>query len=179
MIAMALSCGPQVIVADEPTTALDVTIQEQILHELMTLRDETGVGIILVTHDLGVVAQIADTMLVMYAGHIVESAPADELFDDPWHPYTWGLLGSVPRSDRPRRGVLPAIEGSLPRLTELPSGCRFAPRCPFASDECRANVPLTAPSPKSAHFDRCVLTKADKRRLRAVEGEIGLAAEGR
>src|ERR1044072_6165230 len=112
MIAMALSCSPKLLIADEPTTALDVTIQAQILNELRQLRDETGAGIILVTHDLGVVADVADRIVVMYSGRVVEQGTLDEIFYDPQHPYTWGLLGSLGRSDRPRPKRLPQISGA-------------------------------------------------------------------
>ncbi len=126
MIAMALSCSPKLLIADEPTTALDVTIQAQILDELRALRDETNAGIILVTHDLAVVADIADRVVVMYSGRVVEQGTLDELFYDPQHPYTWGLLGSITRIDRDRGTRLPAITGSPPSLLEPPTGCHFA-----------------------------------------------------
>jgi peptide/nickel transport system ATP-binding protein len=174
MIAMALCCDPQLIIADEPTTALDVTIQAQILLELRRLRDETGVAIILVTHDLGVVAEIADHVLVMYAGQAVEQASADDLFDNPLHPYTWGLLGSVPRSDRPRRGLLPAIPGTLPKPTEIPVGCRFRPRCPFARAECGEELSLSARTGEVNHLDRCLISAKEKAVLRIVDGGVGL-----
>src|SRR5687768_16461690 len=131
MIAMALSCDPQLLIADEPTTALDVTIQAQVLELMRALRRETGSAILLITHDLGVVAEMADTVAVMYAGQIVEQAPVHDLFARPQHPYTVGLLASVPRLDQ-RRGALPAIEGTVPAPQQMPPGCRFAPRCPFA-----------------------------------------------
>lgn len=174
MIAMALSCDPEIIVADEPTTALDVTIQAQILVELRRLRDETGMAIILVTHDLGVVAELADRVIVMYAGQAVELASADELFDNPLHPYTWGLLGSVPRSDRPRRGFLPAIRGTLPRPTEIPVGCRFRPRCPFERAECRREQDLVARTEVVDHLDRCSLPTSEKVSIRTVDGRVAL-----
>src|SRR5947209_11224394 len=125
MIAMALSCSPQLLIADEPTTALDVTIQAQILEELRTLRAETNAGIILVTHDLGVVADIADRVVVMYAGRVVEQGTLDQLFYDPLHPYTWGLLGSITRVDSERSERLPAIPGSPPSLLRPPEGWHF------------------------------------------------------
>ena len=140
MIAMALACGPRLLIADEPTTALDVTIQAQILDLLRRLREETGTAIILITHDLGVIAELADDVVVMYAGQIVERAPVGRLFEAAQHPYTIGLLGAIPELDR-RRARLATIEGTVPDLgAELP-GCRFAPRCPFAEPRCRADAP--------------------------------------
>jgi oligopeptide/dipeptide ABC transporter ATP-binding protein len=140
MIAMALACDPELLIADEPTTALDVTIQAQVLELMRQLRRETGAAIMLITHDLGVVAEMADRVIVMYAGQIVEEAPVGVLFSRPEHPYTVGLLGSIPRLDR-RRGRLPAIEGTVPSPHAMPAGCRFAPRCPFADARCRAEAP--------------------------------------
>ena len=139
MIAMALSCDPSVLIADEPTTALDVTIQAQILEVLKGLRSEANAGILLVTHDLGVVADIADRIAVMYAGRIVEQGTTDEIFYDPQHPYTWGLLGSITRVDRPRPDRLPSITGLPPSLIRPPQGCHFRPRCPHAHDACLAS----------------------------------------
>ena len=130
MIAMALSCNPDLLIADEPTTALDVTIQAQILALLRRLQSDFGSAIILITHDMGVVADIADRVCVMYAGRIVEDGPKRELFANAQHPYTWGLLGSIPRIDRPKPHRLTAIPGSPPSLLSLPPGCSFAPRCP-------------------------------------------------
>src|SRR5207248_2603878 len=127
MIAMALSCSPKLLVADEPTTALDVTIQAQILEELRELRASTGAGVILVTHDLGVVADIADRVVVMYSGRVVEQGTLDEIFYDPQHPYTWGLIGSITRIDRDRSTRLPAIPGLPPSLLRPPQGCHFRP----------------------------------------------------
>jgi oligopeptide/dipeptide ABC transporter ATP-binding protein len=146
MIAMALSCSPKVLIADEPTTALDVTIQAQILDLMRELQDGLGTAIILITHDLGVVAENADRVVVMYAGRKVEEADAKELFDCPGHPYTIGLLGSIPNLEvaahtRPHRSRLNEIKGMVPALSNLPKGCTFAPRCGLASDECRANYP--------------------------------------
>ena len=146
MIAMALSCNPKVLIADEPTTALDVTIQAQILDLIRDLRERLGTAVILITHDLGVVAENADRVVVMYAGRKVEEALVDDLFDHPGHPYTKGLLGSIPVLDsafwagdeRPR---LTEIKGMVPSLARLPAGCSFAPRCEFATDRCRAAVP--------------------------------------
>jgi len=140
MIAMALACRPKLLIADEPTTALDVTVQAQILDLLRDLQAETGMSIILITHDLGVVAEMADEVAVMYAGRIVERTAARALFDDPHHPYTLGLLGSVPRLDQERTRLL-AIEGAVPPPFALPKGCRFNPRCPFATKPCKETPP--------------------------------------
>ena len=129
MIAMALSCDPSVLIADEPTTALDVTIQAQILEVLKQLRTAPNAGIILVTHDLGVVADIADRIAVMYAGRIVEQGTLDEIFYNPQHPYTWGLLGSITRVDRPRPDAAAVDPGLPPSLINPPQGCHFRPRC--------------------------------------------------
>ncbi|HVE49601.1 MAG TPA: ABC transporter ATP-binding protein [Casimicrobiaceae bacterium] len=142
MIAMALACGPRLLIADEPTTALDVTIQAQILDLMRTLREETGTAIILITHDLGVVAEIADEVAVMYAGRIVEHAPVRELFARPQHPYTIGLLGSIPQLHR-EQVRLAAIEGQVPNPLKPVAGCRFHPRCPFTVARClREDPPL-------------------------------------
>ena len=179
MIAMALSCSPSLLIADEPTTALDVTIQAQILDELRNLRANSGTGIILVTHDLGVVADIADRIIVMYAGRVVEQGSLDELFYDPQHPYTWGLLGSIMRIDSDRSRRLPAIPGLPPSLMNAPAGCHFRPRCPHAFDRCTEVPPLAARRPEvPGQLDRCWLDPADKQRLRVVDGQIGLAAAG-
>jgi peptide/nickel transport system ATP-binding protein len=140
MIAMALACRPALLIADEPTTALDVTIQAQILDLLQELQAETGMAIILITHDLGVVAQIADHVAVMYAGRIVEHAPVAEIFADAQHPYTIGLLGSMPRLDADVERLV-AVGGMAPPLFRLPAGCRFNTRCPFTVPRCRAEQP--------------------------------------
>ncbi len=141
MIAMALACDPKILIADEPTTALDVTIQAQILDLLRDLRERTGTAIMLITHDLGVVAEIAHRVIVMYAGRIVEEAPVGELFANPQHPYTLGLLGSIPRLGSDGDERLIAIEGVVPNPFALPAGCRFSPRCPLADSRCRAEAP--------------------------------------
>ena len=176
MIAMALSCSPKLLIDDEPTTALDVTIQAQILDELRQLREETNAGIILVTHDLAVVADIADRVVVMYSGRVVEQGTLDELFYDPQHPYTWGLLGSITRIDRDRGTRLPAIAGSPPSLLATPTGCHFKPRCPHAFDKCDEVPALEARVAEPDHWDRCWLTPEAKRERRNVDGQIGLAA---
>ncbi|MCU0222626.1 MAG: ABC transporter ATP-binding protein [Acidobacteria bacterium] len=144
LVAMALSARPKLLVADEPTTAVDPTLKLGILDLLRSLRDERGLSILLITHDMGAVAALADRVLVMYAGRIVEEAPVQALFDDPRHPYTRGLLASVPRVDL-ERGLLPSIPGSVPDLAQLPPGCAFHPRCPLAQDACRAAVPPLVP----------------------------------
>ena len=140
MIAMALACEPALLIADEPTTALDVTIQAQILDLLQDLQKRLGMAILIITHDLGVIAEVADEVVVMYAGKIVESAPVEALFADPQHPYTIGLLGSIPRIEVDRER-LSTIEGTVPSPNNQPKGCRFAPRCPFADPRCHNEPP--------------------------------------
>lgn len=140
MIAMAPACGPELLIADEPTTALDVTVQAQILELLQDLQRDFGTAIMLISHDMGVIAEMADHVVVMYAGRIVEQAPVDLLFDAPQHPYTIGLLGSIPRLDE-TRDRLATIEGHVPDPHTPPPGCRFEPRCPFAAAECRSAAP--------------------------------------
>ena len=166
MIAMALVCHPKLLIADEPTTALDVTIQAQILELLERLQAELGMAVMLITHDLGVVAGTADRVVVMYAGQVVEQASTVELFARPLHPYTEGLLASVPRldasqQDRPR-GRLHSIPGQVPAATAWPDGCRFHPRCPYAWDRCRAEEPPLLES--GAHTARCWLLAEPQRR---------------
>ena len=140
MIAMAIACNPKLLIADEPTTALDVTIQAQILELLQELQRRLGMSMLIITHDLGVIAEIADEVIVMYAGKIVESAPVEALFGDPQHPYTIGLLGSIPRLDVERER-LATIEGTVPSPNNQPKGCRFSPRCPFADRRCHEEPP--------------------------------------
>ncbi len=153
MIAMALLCKPALLIADEPTTALDVTIQAQVLALMRGLGRETGTSIVLITHDLGVVAQMADRVAVMYAGQVVEQAPVEALFRMPQHPYTVGLMGAIPSVAAPR-ARLAAIEGMVPAATAMPAGCRFASRCPFADAHCRAEAPpLREVEP--GHASRC------------------------
>jgi len=176
MIAMALSLSPSVLIADEPTTALDVTIQAQILEEFKQLRATGDSGVIFVTHDLGVVADIADRVLVMYAGRVVEQGTLDQIFYDPQHPYTWGLLGSITRMDRepPRR--LPAIPGLPPSMVNPPAGCHFRPRCPHEFARCAEVPALESRVPEApGHSDRCWLELAEKRKRRVINGRIGLA----
>lgn len=140
MIAMAMSCDPTLLIADEPTTALDVTIQAQILDLMKKIQKEDNSSILLITHDLGVVAEMCSRVIVMYAGKIVEEAPVDILFNDPSHPYTQGLIASVPKLGSGVK-VLPSIPGSVPDLSAMPEGCRFAPRCKYATDKCRTEEP--------------------------------------
>jgi peptide/nickel transport system ATP-binding protein len=144
MIAMALACNPRLLIADEPTTALDVTIQAQILELMRLLRAELGTAIILITHDLGVIAELADDVIVMYAGQVIERCAAARLFSEPHHPYTVGLLGSIPRLHL-EQSRLSAIEGIVPDAAAFPHGCRFHPRCPFAVEKCRLENPPLLP----------------------------------
>ncbi len=174
MIAMALANNPDVLIADEPTTALDVTIQAQIIELIDKLKDDFNSSVILITHDLGVVAEIADDIAVMYAGRVVEHGTKRQVFYDPQHPYTWGLLGSIPRLDREKQPRLASIAGSPPSLINLPEGCKFRPRCPHAFAKCTEHPPLenrVAETPP--HLDRCWLTVDQKRGLReaTIRGE--------
>ena len=155
MIAMALACNPSLILADEPTTALDVTIQAQILELMQSLSKRLGVAMLIITHNLGVVARYADRVNVMYAGRIIERATAAELYANPRHPYTLGLLRSVPRLDEPRRARLDPIEGQPPDLSRLPAGCAFAPRCSFRVARCEAQAPALAQAGPGGHVAAC------------------------
>jgi len=166
MIALALSCNPDLLIADEPTTALDVTIQAQILELIKRLKRDFGSAVALITHDLGVVADIADRILVMYAGRIVEEGDKEQIFYDPQHPYTWGLLGSIARLDRPKAQRLTAIDGQPPSLIHRPQGCNFRPRCPHAFDRCRAEDPALTDKVGGGHLDACHLSVDDKRAKR-------------
>ena len=160
MIAMALACSPALLIADEPTTALDVTVQAEILALLREVQAETGMGVLLITHDLGVVAETADEVAVMYAGRVVERANTAALFDDPQHPYTIGLLGSVPRIERERDRLL-AIEGAVPPPFALPRGCRFHPRCVFAAPRCaEVDPPLLPMGP--GHGAACIRAPVER-----------------
>jgi peptide/nickel transport system ATP-binding protein len=170
MIAMALSCDPELLIADEPTTALDVTVQAQILDLIVDLQAETGSAVIIITHDLGVVAEVADEVLVMYAGREAEAGTADDVFRRPGHPYTWGLLGSVPRLDVPRTERLRPIPGTPPSLINVPSGCPFHPRCAYPAqvggDRCANEVPV----PREAgprHLVACHLSARQQREILA------------
>jgi peptide/nickel transport system ATP-binding protein len=168
MIAMALSCNPSLLIADEPTTALDVTTQAQILELMRGLQDELGMAIMFITHDLGVVAEIADDVLVMYGGRCVERGSVDDVFERPQHPYTWGLLGSMPRIDRETSERLIPVKGQPPSLINVPSGCAFHPRCPYADipkgDVTRTVRPDLQPV-GSGHFSACHLSAEDRTRI--------------
>ena len=160
MIAMALACDPRLLIADEPTTALDVTLQAQILDLMRELKADGGAAIILITHDLGVVAEVCDEVAVMYAGEVVERADVDELFASPQHPYTVGLLGSIPRLDQ-RTSHLATIDGMVPNMSAPPKGCRFAARCPFAESACTAAPPPFA-EVSPGHWSRCVRSPLER-----------------
>jgi len=161
MIAIALACSPQIILADEPTTALDVTIQAQVLALLAELKSETGMAMIFITHNLGVVASIADRVAVMYAGDLIEIAPVEELFEHPMHPYTEALLSSIPRVDRDA-GDLKPIAGQVPPITAMPSGCRYADRCPLRVPRCAKMPPLVALAVDPKHRVRCWVRAAEE-----------------
>jgi peptide/nickel transport system ATP-binding protein len=176
MIAMALSCDPDLLIADEPTTALDVTVQAQILDLVRDLQREFESAVIIITHDLGVVAELADDILVMYAGRAVEHGPAEQLFEAPEHPYTWGLLASMPRFDRPRSARLTPVPGTPPSLINVPSGCPFHPRCAFepqtgglGSTERPPLLTVTGEEPRpgarSQHLVACHLAHATRREI--------------
>ncbi len=177
MIAMALANNPDVLIADEPTTALDVTIQAQIIELIDRLKDEFNSSVILITHDLGVVAEIADEIQVMYAGRVVERGATRPIFYDPQMPYTWGLLGSIPRLDKPKTERLHSIKGAPPSLINLPRGCMFRPRCPHAFDKCFEEPALENRVEEPGHLDRCWLSVEDKRDLReaTIHGELSAA----
>ena len=164
MIAMALINEPDLLIADEPTTALDVTTQAQILELMRVLQEERGTAIIMITHDLGVVAEVADDVVVMYAGRMVEEASVDQIYTAPRHPYTWGLLGSLPRMDI-ETDRLVQVPGQPPSLLNPPAGCRFNPRCSYTMNRCRVEMPELRPSPQSpGHKDACFLDEATKTR---------------
>jgi oligopeptide/dipeptide ABC transporter ATP-binding protein len=177
MIAMALTNDPAILIADEPTTALDVTIQAQILRLIERLQDELGMAVVMITHDLGVIAEVADEVLVMYGGRVVEQGTLDQIFYDPQHPYTWGLIGSLTRIDQPRTARLAQIQGQPPSLVSPPEGCHFRPRCPHSFEKCPQVPGLEHRGGESGHLDRCWLNAEQKKALRVVEsGEIGLEA---
>ncbi len=165
MIAMAVSCNPDVLIADEPTTALDVTIQAQILKLIRKLKEDFGTAVVLITHDMGVVADMADRIAVMYAGRVIEQGTGRDLFYDPQHPYTWGLLGSIARLDRPRPRRLAAIPGLPPSLLRLPEGCAFSDRCAHSFDLCATRPELSARL-GTTHLDACHLSPQQKKDLR-------------
>jgi len=169
MIAIALSCNPELLIADEPTTALDVTIQAQIIDLMKDLQKKLNTSIIIITHDLGVVADIAQRVIVMYGGQIMEKGSIDDIFYNPQHPYTWGLLQSIPRLDSREKGELTAIPGTPPDLLAPPKGCPFAPRCPYAMKVCEINKPdLTTVSPH--HEVSCWLKHPDAPQVKRPEG---------
>jgi peptide/nickel transport system ATP-binding protein len=178
MIAMALANDPDILIADEPTTALDVTIQAQILALIKRLKNEVDSAVILITHDMGVVAEMADRVHVMYAGRIVERGTKFNVFDDPQHPYTLGLLASIPRLDRAKPPRLAAIAGQPPSLIDLPPGCAFAPRCTGVFDLCRRELPLLEDRVGGGHLDACHLPSEQKRALRAASAQP-VSADGR
>jgi peptide/nickel transport system ATP-binding protein len=165
MIAMALSCNPSLLIADEPTTALDVTIQAQILELMRRLRRDHGSSILIITHDMGVVSDLAERIVVMYAGSVVEEGPKRAVFRDPQHPYTWGLLGSIPRIGRTRSRRLTVIPGQPPSPLSPPTGCRFAPRCAYRFARCEER-PALLPRVGAEHFDACHLDPAVRPELR-------------
>jgi peptide/nickel transport system ATP-binding protein len=166
MIAMALCNDPRILIADEPTTALDVTVQAQILELIERLQSELGTAVVMITHDLGVVAEVADDIAVMYSGRIVERGTRDQIFAAPEHPYTWGLLRSIPRLDTPRDQELVPISGRPPSLINRPSGCHFHPRCPYVREAHTKTDPQLDPVPgDSGHAVRCLLAHDERRRL--------------
>jgi oligopeptide/dipeptide ABC transporter ATP-binding protein len=176
MIAMALSCNPDLLIADEPTTALDVTIQAQILELIARLKSDFDSAVVLITHDMGVVADVADRVMVMYAGRVVERGVKRDLFYDAQHPYTWGLLGSIPRLDRPKPERLTAIRGMPPSLLRLPEGCAFGPRCPHRFERC-SQVPPLEDKLGTGHVDACFLDPETKRSRRETTIHPELEAE--
>jgi peptide/nickel transport system ATP-binding protein len=165
MIAMALSNDPRVLIADEPTTALDVTVQAQILELIAQLQADNGMGVVIITHDLGVVAETADEIAVMYAGQIVEQGSTDTIFDGPQHPYTWGLLESIPKLTGPREEELIPIPGRPPSLINPPSGCRFHPRCPYVREAHKKTDPKLELVPGDRHLVRCLLSPQTRAEL--------------
>ena len=176
MIAMALCCDPELLIADEPTTALDVTVQAQILDLIRDLQAEFGSAVIIITHDLGVVAELADDVLVMYAGRVVEYGGAEDIFGQPGHPYTWGLLASMPRMDRERRDRLVPIPGTPPSLINVPSGCPFHPRCRYADlhrrAQSRPRCPQLRATVEPGHLVACHLTAAERQQSGPAAGQV-------
>jgi peptide/nickel transport system ATP-binding protein len=178
MIAMALLLDPDVLIADEPTTALDVTVQAEILDLIRALQDERGTAVILITHDLGVVAETADEVAVMYAGRVAERGPLETVLDAPEHPYTWGLLQSIPRVDAAHGARLQPIAGQPPSLIHVPSGCPFHPRCPHAFERCPRDEPALLPS-QPGHDVACHLPVPERRAVgRSLRARAGAAAGG-
>jgi oligopeptide/dipeptide ABC transporter ATP-binding protein len=166
MIAMAISCNPDILVADEPTTALDVTIQAQIMDVIREMQAAYHTGVIMITHDLGVVAQMADKVMVMYGGRTLEDGPVDEVYYNPHHPYTWGLLGSLPRLDETQKQRLTPIEGQPPNLLLLPAGCPFSGRCPYELPVCAGEFP-TLEMVGPGHGVHCWIPIAERHNIRA------------
>jgi oligopeptide transport system ATP-binding protein len=177
MISIALACNPKLLIADEPTTALDVTVQAQILELINGICSEFGTSVILITHDLGVVAGMADRVIVMYAGKVAETGPTDEIFANPRHPYTLGLLASVPRLDEVRTSSLRTIEGAPPDLLKPPPGCPFMPRCAFARNICRTMPPLDPVAGNAAHFKACWMDVTDPKQQAYAEARRRARAE--
>ncbi len=177
MIAMGLACNPKVLICDEPTTALDVTIQAQILELMVDLQEKFGTAIVMITHDLGVVAQLADKVMVMYAGRAVEQSSTEQVFYDPLMPYSWSLLRSLPRLDTAGEVRLLPIKGQPPSLIFLPEGCNFSPRCPFVKDECHATDPPLEEK-KPGHAAACILPVEEIEKLkRKADEELGIEGE--
>jgi oligopeptide transport system ATP-binding protein len=177
MIAMGLACNPKVLIADEPTTALDVTIQAQILELMVELQEKFGTAIVMITHDLGVVAQLADKVMVMYAGRAVEQSGTDQIFYDPLMPYSWALLRSLPRLDTAGDVRLLPIKGQPPSLIFLPEGCNFSPRCPFAKEECNTTDP-SLEEKKPGHSAACILSIEEiEEQKRKADEELGIEGE--
>ena len=179
MIAMALANEPKLLMADEPTTALDVTVQAQILALIERLQRELGMAVIIITHDLGVVAEMAHHIAVMYAGRIVETAPTERIFRNPQHPYTWGLLRSIPTLDAPRDRDLVPIAGLPPSLIRLPSGCHFHPRCPYVQEEHRRIDPQLSRLQDADHYVACLLPVEQRRAIWARLGQGASPDEAR
>ncbi len=174
MIAMGLACNPKILIADEPTTALDVTIQAQILELMVELQEKYGTAIVMITHDLGVVAQLADKVMVMYAGRAVEQGPTEDVFYDPLMPYSWSLLRSIPRLDTAGEVRLLPIKGTPPSLIFLPKGCNFSPRCPFVKDECHEIDPALDEK-KPGHSAACILSVEELENSKhRVDEELGV-----
>ena len=174
MIAMGLACNPKILIADEPTTALDVTIQAQILELMVDLQEKYGTAIVMITHDLGVVAQLADKVMVMYAGRAVEQGTTEDVFYEPLMPYSWSLLRSIPRLDRAGEVRLLPIKGTPPSLIFLPDGCNFSPRCPFVKDECHEIDP-SLDEKKPGHSAACILSVEEiENRKQRVDEELGV-----
>ncbi|MFV0519223.1 MAG: ABC transporter ATP-binding protein [Lachnospirales bacterium] len=167
MIAIALACEPKLLIADEPTTALDVTIQEQILNLIVELNEKIGMSVLFITHDMGAVSQLCHSVKVMYLGEVVEEAKTDELFQNPKHPYTIGLLSCIPKLDMKKLEELPVIKGSVPSLSEVPSGCHFSTRCPYADDKCKSEKPPIY-SVSSSHKVMCWKDNIDNEEVKKV-----------